>query len=71
MKATKPLELRTRENVDLIRQIAENNARLISLNFGKVTGHLDNNAQISTLRRDNARMKTIMHERELAAKSQS
>lgn len=71
MKATKSIELRSRETVDLLRQIAENNARLVSLNFGKVTGHLDNNAQIQTLRRDNARIKTIMHERELAAKAQS
>lgn len=69
MKATKALELRGRDTVDLQRQIAENNARLVALNFGKVTGHLDNNAQIETLRRDNARIKTIMHERELAAKA--
>jgi large subunit ribosomal protein L29 len=67
MKATKAVELRGRDTVDLVRQIADNNARLVALNFGKVTGHLDNNAQIETLRRDNARIKTIMHERELAA----
>jgi large subunit ribosomal protein L29 len=70
MKATKSIELRGRDIVDLQKQIAENNARLVSLNFSKVTGHLDNNAQIETLRRDNARIKTIIRERELAAKAQ-
>jgi large subunit ribosomal protein L29 len=64
MKATKTLELRGRDTADLKRQIAENESRLVALNFQKVTGHLDNNAQISTLRRDNARINTILHERE-------
>jgi large subunit ribosomal protein L29 len=67
MKGTKSAELRGRDIADLKRQIAENNSRLIALNFQKVTGHLDNNAQISTLRRDNARIKTIIRERENAA----
>lgn len=64
MKATKSLELRGRDTADLKRQIAENESRLVALNFQKVTGHLDNNAQISTLRRDIARINTILHERE-------
>jgi large subunit ribosomal protein L29 len=65
MKASKSVELRGRETNELKRQIAENNSRLIALNFQKVTGHLDNNAQISTLRRDNARINTILRERAL------
>lgn len=64
MKATRSTELRGRDNGELKRQIAENESRLVALNFQKVTGHLDNNAQISTLRRDIARMKTILLERE-------
>jgi ribosomal protein L29 len=66
MKAAKTLELRGRDTADLKRQIAENESRLVALNFQKVTGHLDNNAQITTLRRDNARINTILHERESA-----
>ncbi len=69
MKASKSSELRGRDSGELKRQIAENNARLIALNFQKVTGHLDNNAQIETLRRDNARINTILRERELEAAS--
>ncbi|HET9137123.1 MAG TPA: 50S ribosomal protein L29 [Candidatus Kapabacteria bacterium] len=63
MKATKTVELRGRDTADLKRQIAENESRLVALNFQKVTGHLDNNAQITTLRRDIARINTILHER--------
>ncbi|MBS1903135.1 MAG: 50S ribosomal protein L29 [Bacteroidetes bacterium] len=69
MKATKASELRGRDIADLKRQIGENNSRLIALNFQKMTGHLDNNAQIATLRRDNARIKTIIGERENAARA--
>ncbi|HYM20639.1 MAG TPA: 50S ribosomal protein L29 [Candidatus Kapabacteria bacterium] len=65
MKASKSNELRGRDIGELKRQIAENNARLIALNFQKVTGHLDNNAQITTLRRDTARINTILRERAL------
>jgi large subunit ribosomal protein L29 len=66
MKATKALEIRGRDSAELKKQIAENQSRLIALNFQKVTGHLDNNAQIKTLRRDIARINTILHERETA-----
>jgi large subunit ribosomal protein L29 len=69
MKGSKSSELRGRDSVDLKRQVAENNARLIALNFQKVTGHLDNNAQIETLRRDNARINTILRERTLEAEA--
>ncbi len=68
MKSTKITDLRGRDNGELERQIAENNARLMALNFQKVTGHLDNSAQIQTLRRDNARIKTVLSERKQATK---
>ncbi len=63
MKASKPNELRGQDNATLTRQISENESRLVALNFQKMTGHLDNNAQIETLRRDIARIKTILTER--------
>ncbi|MEI8135462.1 MAG: 50S ribosomal protein L29 [bacterium] len=68
MKSTHTSQMRGRDDGELTRQLAENYARLTALNFQKVTGHLENSAQIKTLRRDNARMKTILHERALAAK---
>ena len=69
MKKTNATDLRGRESADIKRQINENLSRLTALNFQKVTGHLENNAQIRTLKRDIARMNTVIHERELEAKS--
>ena len=63
MKATKTSAFRARDAKELNQQINENLSRMTALNFQKVTGHLDNSAQIRTLRRDNARIKTLLQER--------
>jgi large subunit ribosomal protein L29 len=68
MKSVNTGEIRGHSDVELKRMISESESRLTSLDFQKVTGHLQNSAQISTLRRDIARIKTVLHERELAAK---
>jgi large subunit ribosomal protein L29 len=68
MKSTHASELRGRDNGELKRQVSENLSRLTALNFQKVTGHLENSAQIETLKRDIARIKTVLHERELESK---
>ena len=68
MKSTHAAQLRGRTDEEIKRQIGENNSRLTALAFQKVTGHLENSAQILTLRRDIARMKTVLHERELESK---
>jgi large subunit ribosomal protein L29 len=68
MKSTHASELRGRDNGELNRQIADNLSRLTALNFQKVTGHLENSAQIRTLKQDIARIKTVLHERELESK---
>ena len=65
MKSTHASELRGRDNGELKRQIAENLSRLTALSFQKVTGHLENSAQIRTLKRDIERIKTVLHEREM------
>jgi large subunit ribosomal protein L29 len=67
MKALQTTEIRNHSDIELKRMIAENEARIVALNFQKITGHLDKPAAISTLRRDIARIKTVMHERTLAA----
>jgi large subunit ribosomal protein L29 len=69
MKSTHASDLRGRENAELKRQIAENISRLTALSFQKVTGHLENSAQIRTLKRDIARMNTVIRERELESNS--
>jgi len=65
MKSTNAADLRGRDDGELKRQIAENLARLTALSFQKVTGHLENSAQIRTLKRDIARINTVIREREL------
>jgi large subunit ribosomal protein L29 len=69
MKSTHAADLRGRESAEIKRQISDNLARLTALNFQKVTGHLENSAQIRTLRQDIARMKTVIRERELESET--
>ena len=69
MKSTHASELRGRDNAELKQQIGENLSRLTALNFQKVTGHLENSAQIRTLKRDIARINTVIRERELESKT--
>lgn len=47
----------------LKKQIADNRTRLTALKFQKVVGQLDNHAQITTIRRDIARMETALRGR--------
>jgi large subunit ribosomal protein L29 len=48
-------------------QLAEAKAELFNLRFQHVTGKLDNYARISQLRRDVARIMTILRAREIEA----
>ena len=68
MKGFRYAELKTHDQAHLERLIAENQSRITALAFQKVTGQLDNHAQIETLRRDIARMKTAIRERAVASK---
>lgn len=63
MKALRTTEIRNHGDQELKRMIAENESRIVALNFQKITGHLEKPAQISTLRRDIARIKTVLNER--------
>lgn len=63
MKSIQTRELRGHNEKELKKMIAENESRMTALNFQKMTGHLENSAQIKTLRRDNARINTVLNER--------
>ncbi len=67
MKAS---ELRTQDVETLLSQLNDCYRELFNLRFQKVTGKLTNTARPRQVRRDIARIKTILRERELAAAEQ-
>lgn len=60
-------ELRDLDDSELETRLAESKAELFNLRFGHVTGQLDNSARLGQVRRDIARIKTLLREREIAA----
>jgi large subunit ribosomal protein L29 len=59
------LELREYDEDELVTQLREAKEELFNLRFQVATGQLDNNARLRTVRRNIARIYTIMREREL------
>jgi large subunit ribosomal protein L29 len=62
---TKPADLRTLEDDELLTRLREAKEELFNLRFQVATGQLDNNRRLQTVRRDIARIYTVMREREL------
>jgi large subunit ribosomal protein L29 len=60
-------ELRSMTDAELNQRLQEAYQELFNLRFRKATKQLDNTARIRVVRRDIARIKTIMRERELQA----
>lgn len=60
-------ELRNMTDAELNQRLQEANQELFNLRFRKATKQLDNTARIRVVRRDIARIKTIMRERDLQA----
>ena len=50
---------------ELERRLAESKQELFNLRFQLVTGQLDNNARVGHVKRDIARIHTILREREI------
>jgi large subunit ribosomal protein L29 len=63
MKSTKPSDLRGLTDNELRTQIVDNERSLIDMQFRLAVGQLENPSAIRTIRRDIARLKTILHER--------
>jgi len=57
--------LRDLEETDLVSRLQEAKKELFNLRFQSATGQLDNNSRLRTVRREIARIYTIMREREL------
>jgi large subunit ribosomal protein L29 len=58
-------ELRELHDDELETRLREAKEELFNLRFQMATGQLDNNRRLRTVRRDIARIYTILHEREL------
>jgi large subunit ribosomal protein L29 len=58
-------ELREASDDELQTQLREAKEELFNLRFQMATGQLDNNRRLRTVRRDIARIYTILREREL------
>ena len=63
----KTLDLRQLTYRELEEKLAEAKEELFNLRFQLVTNQLDNTARITQVRRDVARVKTVMREQEIAA----
>jgi large subunit ribosomal protein L29 len=62
---TKAAELRELSGDDLVTKLREAKAELFNLRVQGATGQLDNNRRLQVIRREIARIYTIMREREL------
>ena len=60
-------ELRELADDQLLDQLGESKQELFNLRFQIATGQLENSAQISQVKRDIARINTVLREREIAA----
>ncbi|MBI4418354.1 MAG: 50S ribosomal protein L29 [Ignavibacteriales bacterium] len=65
----KPMEIRQLSDEELNKRIQENEESLANLRFQQVLNQLENPMSIRHLRKDIARMKTILRERELQKRS--
>jgi large subunit ribosomal protein L29 len=71
MARTNVNELRNMETEELENRLSEVRQEQFNLRFQLVTGQLDNYARVGQVRRDVARMETILREREIAAAEQA
>jgi large subunit ribosomal protein L29 len=63
MKARKAADLRSLSSQELEGFLRESEESITRLRFQLTLGQLDNTSNIRTLRKDIARMKTILHDR--------
>ena len=67
MAKLKGQEVRDLSDEEMVKKLEETKEELFNLRFQNATGQLDNYKRISELKRDVARIKTVMRQREIAA----
>jgi large subunit ribosomal protein L29 len=65
MADSKIVELREASDEDLLVQLRDHKEELFNLRFQVATGQLDNNRRLHAVKKDIARIYTVMREREL------
>jgi large subunit ribosomal protein L29 len=65
MPATKTEELRLLSNDELVERLKENKEELFNLRFQSATGQLENHGRLRAVKKDIARIYTVLREREL------
>ncbi|HEX6441992.1 MAG TPA: 50S ribosomal protein L29 [Stellaceae bacterium] len=63
MKGTKPSDLRSRSEDELNEQLDTLGKEIFNLRFQRASGQLENTARVRQVRRDIARIKTLLGER--------
>ena len=64
VRIVKANEIRKMTTEEINKKISENKEELFNLRMKQATGSLENPGRINNLRKDVARMKTILNERE-------
>ena len=67
MAKLKSQEIRDLSAEEIVKKLAETKEELFNLRFQNATGQLDNYKRIRELKRDVARIKTVMRQQEIAA----
>ena len=60
-------EVRRLDDRQLVESLVEKKEELFNLRFQRATGQLENTARITRTKRDIARLRTVLREREIAA----
>ena len=68
MKSTKPSDLRDLKSGEIETKLADAREELMKLRFQQVTGQLTDTSHLRVLRRDIARMQTILREQAAAGR---
>ena len=63
--ALKPQEIRDLPVDELLQRLADTKEELFNLRFQNATGQLDDYSRLGELRRDVARIRTVLREREI------
>lgn len=66
MKSVKPSELRNMNLGEIETKLSDAREELMKLRFQQVTGQLSDSSRLRILRREVARMQTILHEQKAA-----